>query len=162
MVHNLTLVWADKYTTVSKSHNKCLGIAQGLIKTAKKEFAETDRKAIDNERHAIAARGQSQTAAPITAAPISAPTNTVKAVQKNGNHFEEDSTAEWRSMQQLTIFRDNAKTVAEAILTSKARHMLGRYDNRECSITDHDAYNQGREDSKKIDVRGSRCIQSGS
>ena len=76
----------------------------------------------------------------------------MKALQKKHNLSKGDLTAEWESMQQLTNFCKTAKIIAAEVRKSmNIRLVKGR--KRKHNIMDQDAYNQGREDSKKINVR---------
>ena len=60
-----------------------------------------------------------------------------------------ESTKEWPSMQQVTVFRPNAKEIAEDVLKATNIELcIDRKRNR--SIKDREEFEQRRKDSKKI------------
>ena len=75
------------------------------------------------------------------------------------NINEEDTlpveTAEWKSMRQLTTFREMSKDIEDTVLKDKGVNLTkGR--KRVHIAKDKEAYKEGREDSKKIEVRAAR------
>jgi hypothetical protein len=71
---------------------------------------------------------------------------------RNGNLSE---TAEWKSMRQLTVFRQNLKDIEDSV--SKGNRVTpskGRRKKR--SIKDREIFRQGRTDARKIKVRTAR------
>lgn len=66
----------------------------------------------------------------------------------------------WQNSMQLELFRKNAQTVADDFLKSTGTKLhKGR--KRRYTIRDWDAYDDGVEDSKKVDVRGNRIGERG-
>lgn len=66
-----------------------------------------------------------------------------------------EETTEWRSMRQLTVFRQNVKEIEESVIREKGLKLLkGRQGKR--SIKDRDAFRQGRKDAKDINIRAPR------
>lgn len=61
----------------------------------------------------------------------------------------------WQNPQQLILFRDTARKIAEDYLADR-KIKLGRRRRREWRVTDETAYQTGRKDSKKIDVKRRR------
>ena len=90
----------------------------------------------------------SQTAAPSLARLETA----VKAEQKKHDLSEDEISSEWASMQQLTVFREAADVIAKEVLRSHSIELVNSK-KRKRSIKDSEAYWQGWEDSKKINVR---------
>ena len=66
-----------------------------------------------------------------------------------------EDTAEWRSMRQLTVFRQNVKEIEESVIKEKGLKLRkGRKLKR--SVKDRRAWKQGRKDAKNINVRAPR------
>lgn len=66
-----------------------------------------------------------------------------------------EPTAEWKSMRQLSTFREMSRDIEDKVLEShKLKLRKGRKKTR--SIKDKDAFKEGQKDSKKIDVRAAR------
>lgn len=64
-------------------------------------------------------------------------------------------TAEWKSMRQLTTFREMSKDIEDTVLKDKGVKLKkGR--KRAHIAKDKEAYKEGREDSKKVEVRAAR------
>jgi hypothetical protein len=61
----------------------------------------------------------------------------------------------WASASQLTLFRATAKKIAEEYLKSTGTK-LAKARARVSSVRDYGAYEQGRKDSRKIDVKRRR------
>ena len=66
-----------------------------------------------------------------------------------------EETAEWRSMRQLTVFRQNLKDIEENVLKTKGVK-LRRGKLRKRSVKDREIFRQGRKDAGKINVRAAR------
>jgi hypothetical protein len=64
-------------------------------------------------------------------------------------------TSLWTSASQLTLFRATANKIAEEYLKSTGEK-LGKGRARVSSVRDYGAYEQGRKDSRKIDVKRRR------
>lgn len=58
----------------------------------------------------------------------------------------------WASEMQLVKFRETAEQVADQYLKA-ANLKLDKNRDKQTTVKDHEAYRQGREDSKKMDVR---------
>ena len=68
---------------------------------------------------------------------------------------EMEETAEWKSMRQLTVFREMSKDIEDSVLAAhKVKLRKGR--KKKHSVKDKDAYKEGVEDSEKIEVRAAR------
>ena len=68
-------------------------------------------------------------------------------------------TAEWKSMHQLTIFRQNLKEIEDSVLKAKGVKLnKGRRKKR--SVKDREIFRQGRKDAGKINIRAAR-IEAG-
>ena len=76
----------------------------------------------------------------------------IKAVQKEHNLSEADLSAEWASMHQLTVFREEAKVIGKDVLKSYNIKLVSSR-KRKRSVKEPEAYRQGWKDSKKINVR---------
>ena len=76
------------------------------------------------------------------------------AKNEDTNNRPEES-AEWRSMRQLTVFRQNVKEIEESVIKEKGLK-LRKGQLRKRSVKDRDAFKQGREDAKIINVRTPR------
>lgn len=64
-------------------------------------------------------------------------------------------TAEWRSMRQLTVFRQNVKEIEESFIEEKGSKLRkGR--KRPRSVKGRDVYKQGGKDAKDINARAPR------
>lgn len=66
-----------------------------------------------------------------------------------------EDTAEWRSMRQLTIFRQNIKEIEENVIKEHNLKLV-KDRKRKRSVKDRDAFMQGRKDAKDINVRAPR------
>ena len=66
-----------------------------------------------------------------------------------------EGTPEWRSMRQLTVFRQNVKEIEESVIREKGLKLKkGR--KRKRSVKDRDAFKQGCKDAKEINFRAPR------
>ena len=66
-----------------------------------------------------------------------------------------NETAEWKSMHQLTVFRQNLKDIEDSVLKAKGVKLSkGRRKKR--SVKDREIFRQGRKDAGKINVRAAR------
>ncbi|KAL8719663.1 MAG: hypothetical protein Q9225_003360 [Loekoesia sp. 1 TL-2023] len=66
-----------------------------------------------------------------------------------------DSTVEWKSMRQLSTFREMSRDIEDKVLEShKLKLRTAR--KKKKPIRDRDAFKEGQKDSKKIDVRAAR------
>jgi hypothetical protein len=79
-----------------------------------------------------------------------------KSIFKSNSKSKSDSNSvPWKSTQQLVLFRDNAKKVAENYLEMKGIKLRsGR--KKDNTVRDKVAYAEGKEDSKKINVKAGR------
>jgi hypothetical protein len=79
-----------------------------------------------------------------------------KYIFKSNSKSKSDSNSIlWKSTQQLVLFRDNAKKVAENYLEMKGIKLRsGR--KKDNTVRDKVAYAEGKEDSKKINVKAGR------
>ncbi len=75
--------------------------------------------------------------------------------EKEDKNDEPEETAEWRSMRQLTVFRQNVKEIEESVIKEKGLK-LGKARKRKPSVKDRNAFKQGRKDAKDINVRTPR------
>ena len=66
-----------------------------------------------------------------------------------------EDTAEWKSMRQLSTYREMSKDIEDSVLQAhKIKLKKGRKVKQ--SVKDRDAYQKGEKDSKKIEVRAGR------
>lgn len=75
--------------------------------------------------------------------------------EKDDKDDEPEETAEWRSMRQLTVFRQNVKEIEESVIKEKGLK-LKKDRKRKPSVKDRNAFKQGRKDAKDINVRAPR------
>ncbi|CAD6574407.1 MAG: hypothetical protein ASARMPREDX12_006579 [Alectoria sarmentosa] len=88
---------------------------------------------------------------PATTKPLEDPA----APENEDSDIESKETAEWRSMRQLTVFRQNVKEIEESVIREKGLKLKkGRKLKR--SVKDRNAFWQGRKDAKDINVRTPR------
>lgn len=93
------------------------------------------------------------------AASLSQSGNSTTAMQGDPNteptvktEDDENLSPEWASLNQLTLFRENAKVIEEGVLKSKGID-LKKGQKRKRSVKDSEAYFQGKKDSKKVNIR---------
>ena len=75
--------------------------------------------------------------------------------EKEDKDKKPEETAEWRSMRQLTVFRQNVKEIEQSVIKEKGLK-LGKDRKRKRSVKDRDAFKQGRKDAKDINIRAPR------
>lgn len=68
---------------------------------------------------------------------------------------EPEDTTEWRSMRQLTVFRQNVKEIEESVIKEKWLQMKNDR-KRKRSVKDRGAWKQGGKDADDINVRAPR------
>lgn len=137
MTHNLIQSWARPLHGVCARDSYCLGVAQGLKDMAKAERRRAKRAAKENEAKSTAAKNS----------------------QSEDEIISEPNGTEWASSMQLASYRQNVAKINEDVLTA---NNIKPYRNKveQKGIKDQKQYEQGLEDSKKINVRGAR-IENG-
>lgn len=89
---------------------------------------------------------------PATTKPIEDP---AAPSENEDTEIKSEETAEWRSMRQLTVFRQNVKEIEESVIREKGLKLRkGRRLKR--SVKDRNAFRQGRKDAEDINVRTPR------
>ncbi|KAN0064931.1 hypothetical protein ACQY0O_001988 [Thecaphora frezii] len=87
----------------------------------------------------------------------------VKAEQIEIKHEDQDGEAQqarWRDSGQLTLFRQNAERIADDYLKSVHGQIKLRKRQASSYMKDKQAYEQGRRDAKKIDVKRRRITDN--
>ncbi|CAF9928412.1 MAG: hypothetical protein ALECFALPRED_004052 [Alectoria fallacina] len=75
--------------------------------------------------------------------------------ENEDTEIKSEETLEWRSMRQLTVFRQNVKEIEETVIREKGLKLkMGRKPKR--SVKDRNAFRQGRKDAKDMNVRTPR------
>ena len=75
--------------------------------------------------------------------------------ENEDTNVKAEETAEWSSMRQLTVFRQNVQEIEESVIKENGLKLRnGR--KRKRSVKDRDAFKQGRKDAKNINVRTPR------
>ena len=72
------------------------------------------------------------------------------------DHLPElEETSEWKSMRQLTVFREMSRDIEDSVL-AEHKVKLRKARKGKTSIKDRAAYKEGKKDSRKIEVRAAR------
>ncbi|KAK4693364.1 hypothetical protein P7C71_g4018, partial [Lecanoromycetidae sp. Uapishka_2] len=180
--HNLILDWSlRRRRSVAVRNSYCTGLAHGLRRRAIEENEEQERAAEEYEDCDAESKFEGfpedneETKANYTF--VAADTE-LQAFQDDeidvnfgdgdGSTDDEEGVADfdestelsepskhraqWKSVQQLVLFRDHAKEIAEAVL-KEHNFKLSKGRKRKRSVRDKGEYTQGREDSKRINVK---------
>jgi len=81
------------------------------------------------------------------------------STEEGGEAIDIEETAEWKSMRQLSTYREMSKDIEASVLKAqKVKLRKGRKLKR--SVKDKEAFKKGMKDSKKIEVRAARIEQN--
>jgi len=70
-------------------------------------------------------------------------------------NVEEEETAEWKSIHQLTVYRNYAKEIEDSVIKHQGIELRkGR--KRKRHLKDRDVFKIGRKDAEKINVKAAR------
>jgi len=174
MTHNLIQQWAKGKIGVAARKSYSLGVAQGLTDLAwaesKKEMervkqmemmrmAEDERltgpkglKKTTQREEQKEEDGKHSEYEPDSSSDPNYTPNSKSIFKSNSKSKSDSNSVPWKSTQQLVLFRDNAKKVAEDYLEMKGIKLRsGR--KKDNTVRDKVAYAEGKEDSKKINVK---------
>ncbi len=81
------------------------------------------------------------------------------STEEGGEAIDIEETAEWKSMRQLSTYREMSKASEASVLEAqKVKLRKGRKLKR--SVKDKEAFKKGIKDSKKIEIRAARIEQN--